>query len=99
MSERHFYVYRVTNKFHNVLYIGMTNELSRRTFEHKEKRGAKFPTRYNVDKLVYYELHYTAESAIKREKQLKNWHRPWKDNLVTTFSPTWDDLFSSIAQG
>jgi putative endonuclease len=99
MSERHFYVYMVTNTFHNVIYTGMTNDLSRRIFEHIEKRGAKFPSRYKLTKLVYYELHYTAESAIVREKKLKDWHRPWKDRLVTEFNPKWDDLFSLIAHG
>ena len=99
MSERHYYVYMITNKFHNVLYTGMTNDLSRRTWEHKEHRGSKFAKTYKTAKLVYYELHATAGAAIDREDQLKNWHRPWKDALVSGFNPKWDDLFESIAHG
>ncbi len=89
---KQFFVYILTNKTHNVLYIGMTNNLVRRIYEHKNKLVEGFTKRYNVTKLVYYEVTNDAESAILREKQLKNWHRDWKINLINQFNSEWKDL-------
>ena len=90
--NKQFYIYILTNKNNNVLYIGVTNGLSRRIFEHKNKLVDGFTKKYNVSKLVFYEIAHDARSAIKREKQLKNWHREWKINLITKYNPEWKDL-------
>ena len=84
---RQYYVYILTNRNNNVLYIGVTNNLVRRTYEHKNKLVEGFSKRYKLIKLVYYETTGSIESAIEREKQLKNWHRDWKINLINQFNP------------
>jgi len=89
---RQYYVYILTNRNNNVLYIGVTNNLVRRTYEHKNKLVEGFSKRYKLIKLVYYETTGSIESAIEREKQLKNWHRGWKINLINQLNPEWKDL-------
>ncbi len=89
---KNYFVYILTNKTNKILYIGVTNDLLKRVNEHKNKPVKGFTKKYNVDKLVYYEQTNSVESAIKREKQLKNWHRQWKINLINNFNPTWKDL-------
>ena len=89
---RQYYVYIITNRNNNVLYIGVTNNLVRRTYEHKNKLVEGFSKRYKLIKLVYYETTGSIESAIEREKQLKNWHRDWKINPINQFNPEWKDL-------
>jgi len=91
-QEKQYCVYILTNKTNKVLYIGVTNDLVRRMFEHKNKLVDGFTEKYNLTKLVYYETTTEVESAIQREKQLKNWHRDWKINLITQFNPEWKDL-------
>jgi putative endonuclease len=78
---KNFYVYILTNKFIS-LYIGVTNDLQRRLFEHKNKLVDGFTKKYNITELVYIEQFSNVEEAIRREKQLKNWHRQWKINLI-----------------
>lgn len=87
-----YFVYILTNKLDNVLYIGVTNNLERRMFEHRNKMINGFTKKYNLTKLVYYEETSDIHSAIEREKQLKNWHRDWKINLIDAFNPEWKDL-------
>jgi len=89
---RQYYVYILTNKTNKVLYIGVTNNLVRRIFEHKNKLAEGFTKKYNLSKLVYYEVTNDIYSALEREKQLKNWHRDWKINLINNFNPVWADL-------
>jgi len=91
-DDKQYYVYILTNKTNKVLYIGVTNDLVRRMFEHKNKIVEGFSKKYNLTKLVYYEATINVESAISREKQLKNWHRDWKMNLVNERNPDWRDL-------
>jgi putative endonuclease len=91
-KDKQYYVYILTNKSNKVLYIGVTNDLIRRIFEHKNKRIEGFTKKYNLVKLVYYEVTNEVEVAIRREKQLKNWHRDWKINLINQFNPDWKDL-------
>ena len=91
-DTRQYYVYILTNKNNKVLYIGVTNDLERRIFEHKNKLAEGFTKKYNLNKLIYYEVTQDANSAIEREKQLKNWHRDWKINLINSFNPDWKDL-------
>jgi putative endonuclease len=92
---RQYFVYILTNKYNTVLYIGVTNNLERRILEHKQKQIPGFTKKYNCTKLVYFEETNDVISAIAREKQLKNWHRDWKKNLISEFNPNWDDLASS----
>ncbi len=77
-GNRQYYVYIITNKSNKVLYVGVTNNLKRRMFEHKNKLAEGFSMKYNLNKLVYYEMTDDVQSALAREKQLKNWHREWK---------------------
>jgi putative endonuclease len=92
MKINEYFVYIVTNKSNTVLYIGVTNNLERRVFEHKNKMINGFTKKYNLTKLVYFEETSDVRSAIEREKQLKNWHRDWKIKLITNFNPEWKDL-------
>ena len=90
---KHFYVYIMTNRPRShVLYTGVTGNLSRRVFEHKNKLVPGFTARYNLTRLVYYELFYFAGAAIGREKQIKGWSRSKKITLITSLNPLWDDL-------
>jgi putative endonuclease len=91
-GQREYYVYILTNKSNQVLYIGVTNNLQRRIYEHKKGLIEGFSKRYNLKKLVYYEVAPSIREAIAREKQLKNWHRQWKINLITRSNPQWKDL-------
>ena len=87
-----FYIYILTNKYNKVIYTGVTNNLVRRMFEHRNRLVDGFSSKYNLTKLVYYESTEDVETAIKREKQLKNWHRDWKINLINRLNPEWRDL-------
>jgi putative endonuclease len=90
------YVYIITNKKEGTLYIGVTSNLVKRVYEHKQKFIDGFSKKYNLTNLVYYEQFDSIENAIKREKQLKNWKREWKLNIINQFNPIWKDLYSSI---
>jgi len=78
------------------LYVGVTNNLLKRVSLHRDGLGAKFTARYDVHRLVYYEVHEEIEQAIKREKQIKRWKRAWKVRLIEESNPNWDDLFSNL---
>jgi len=91
-GQREYYVYILTNKSNRVLYIGVTNNLQRRMYEHQRDLVEGFAKRYNLKKLVYYEVTSSIKEAIAREKQLKNWHRQWKINLINQSNPCWRDL-------
>ena len=94
-TEKAYYVYITTNITNNVLYIGVTNNLLRRIYEHKNGLVKGFSKKYKTNKLVYYEVTNDVNSAIAREKQLKNWHREWKMNLVRSKNPGFAELFIS----
>ena len=96
MEERQYYVYILTNKSNKVLYIEVTNNLERRIFEHKNKLVEGFTKKYNLNKLVYYEATNDIDGALEREKQLKNWHRDWKINLINSSNPNWKDLSDNL---
>ena len=85
-------VYILSNKINSTLYIGMTNDLKRRIFEHKNKLIHGFTEKYNVNKLVYFETVSDVKAAIQREKNLKKWNRSWKMELIKTNNPTFRDL-------
>ncbi|EKD84762.1 MAG: hypothetical protein ACD_38C00165G0019 [uncultured bacterium] len=93
---RYSYVYILTNEINTVLYIGVTDNLIKRIYQHKMKVVSGFTSKYNVNKLVYYEIYEDIIEAIKREKQLKNWHREWKINLIKRNNPDFNDLHDSL---
>ena len=82
----------MTNADNNVLYIGMTNNLERRVWEHKNGEGSEFTTKYKCVKLVYYEEYVNVKDAIRREKKLKDWKRDWKYNLIREENPDMKDI-------
>ncbi|MEX1199839.1 MAG: GIY-YIG nuclease family protein [Methylophaga sp.] len=91
-----YYVYILTNNSNNVLYIGVTNNLKRRVFEHKQHFIDGFTDKYNVEKLVYFEQTNDVYAAISREKQLKKWRREKKLKLIELQNPQWWDLYEDI---
>lgn len=91
--SKSYYVYIITNFTNTTLYIGVTNNLARRIYEHKNKLIKGFSSKYNLGKLVYYEETNDIKCALAREKQLKNWHRDWKMNLIKSKNPDFIDLF------
>ncbi len=93
-----YYVYILTNKPHGVLYIGVTGDLPKRVYEHKNKLVDGFTKKYNVDRLVYFESAGEIEAAITREKQIKKWYRKWKIDLIEQTNPEWIHLYESILQ-
>jgi putative endonuclease len=90
--EKQYYVYIMTNKNNSVLYTGITNDLMRRVYEHREKLVEGFTKKYNVGKLVYFEIFRDVESAILREKQIKGGSRAKKLDLISDFNKDWRDL-------
>ena len=90
------YIYIISNKTNSVLYIGVTSDLVKRIYQHREKTIEGFSLQYNLNKLVYYEVYDEIEEAIKREKQLKNWKRQWKEELILKMNPDFEDLYNSI---
>lgn len=93
---RDYYVYILASQANGTLYIGVTNNLVRRIYEHKNGLVKGFTKDHKVHSLVYYEITDSVEAAIVREKQLKNWHRDWKKNLIERENPLWKDLYSSL---
>ena len=92
-----YYVYILSNSNKNVIYTGVTNDLVRRVYEHKQHLDkTSFTSRYNVENLVYYELTTDIDSAITREKQIKGWNRKRKEKLIEAKNPNWDDLYQTI---
>ena len=92
-NENQYYVYILASKRNGTLYIGVTSNLIKRVYEHKKNLVDGFTKKYNIHKLVYYKITDDAESAIRREKQLKKWNRKWKINLIENSNPEWIDLY------
>ena len=92
MSMKDYYVYMISNKRNNVLYIGVTNNLERRIYEHKNKLIDGFSKKYNCNKLVWFEHTEDIRSAILKEKQMKKWKREIKDREINKINPEWRDL-------
>lgn len=98
LSEPHLaYVYILASARNGTLYVGVTSDLVKRVYEHKAKLVKGFTSRYNIDKLVWFEQSDSIESAITREKQLKEWKRAWKTELIEKSNPYWNDLYSGLA--
>lgn len=91
-----YYVYIMASKRNGTLYIGVTNNVARRAYEHKNGLLEGFTKKYKIDNLVYYESTENIESAIIREKQLKKWNRQWKINLIERDNPEWNDLYFEL---
>ncbi len=90
------YVYIVTNRPNGTLYIGVTSDLIKRVYEHKEKLADGFTEQYGLDKLVYFETYECMEDAIHREKCMKEWQRAWKIKRIVEQNPDWHDLYEEI---
>jgi putative endonuclease len=95
MKIHNYYTYILTNKTNTVLYTGVTNDLPRRCFEHKNKLVEGFTSKYNVDKLVYYELFDWIDLAIKREKQIKGYSKAKKIALIEKLNPNWINFYNN----
>ena len=94
--EKDFHVYIIASKRNGTLYIGVTSNLIKRVYQHKNNLLEGFTSKYAVHLLVYYEKHLSADSAIRREKRLKSWKRQWKLALIEKENPKWLDLYSEI---
>jgi putative endonuclease len=94
---RQFYVYILASRPGGTIYVGVTNNLVRRVYEHRNEFVAGFTKRYNIHQLVYFEVHSTALTAIQREKNMKHWPRSWKTRLIAQSNPTWRGLYEEIA--
>ncbi|MEM9250911.1 MAG: GIY-YIG nuclease family protein [Planctomycetota bacterium] len=94
--QRQFAVYMMSNRRHGTLYVGMTSNLKVRAFEHREGLVDGFTRRYGLHRLVWFETHPSAESAITREKLMKKWNRDWKIKLIEQGNSAWADLSSSL---
>lgn len=92
MLNKNYYIYILTNWDNTVIYVGVTNDLVRRLYEHKNKLYDGFTKKYNLNKLVYFELFFDINEAIKREKEIKKWRREKKNNLVESKNSEWRDL-------
>ena len=92
-----YYVYILANKMNTAIYTGVTNNLLRRVYEHRNHMSPdSYTKKYDITRLVYYEVTADVRSAIEREKQIKSWRRAKKNNLVETMNPKWEDLWESI---
>ena len=94
--QKQYYVYILASKRNGTLYTGMTSNLHKRIWQHKNKLIPGFTEKYKVTNLVYYEIHEDPIEAITREKQVKKWNRAWKMKLIETENPEWSDLFESL---
>jgi putative endonuclease len=91
-----YYVYILACRPGGALYIGVTNNLVKRVWEHKNNLAESFTKKYHIHTLIYFEQYATPQQAITREKQLKKWNRSWKANLIAKHNPTWEDLYETL---
>ena len=95
--EKRFAVYLLASRRNGTLYVGVTSDLVQRVWQHRTNAVEGFTARHDVHRLVWFELHESAESAIQREKRIKKWERDWKVRLIEAGNPYWNDLYASIA--
>ena len=93
---KQFYVYILASRPGGALYVGITSDLVRRVYEHKNALTKSHTARYRIDKLVYFEVFNTAYNALQREKNIKHWPRAWKTRTISASNPTWRDLYDEI---
>lgn len=96
--DRLYYVYILASRRNGTLYVGVTNDLSRRVWQHREGTGSRFTKKYGVTMLVWYEHFYRIDDAIACEKKLKRWRRAWKLARIEAFNPDWRDLYETWNQ-
>jgi len=97
-NMKKFYIYILCNKRNGTLYTGITSDLIKRIYEHRNKLVNGFTKKYHVHRLVWYEIHEVIESALSREKQIKKWKRKWKLELIEKHNPEWNDLYENICK-
>jgi putative endonuclease len=90
------WVYIMTNRPNGMLYIGVTNDIARRVYEHRTGIGSRFTSRYGLSRLAYFERHDDILAAIQREKNMKGWPRAWKARLISRINPEWRDLYDDL---
>lgn len=95
---KHYYIYIATNKINAVLYVGVTSNITRRGYEHKEKLVSGFTSKYNINKIVYYEIFNSPLEAITREKQIKGGSRKKKLDLIKSLNPEFKDLYEDLIE-
>jgi putative endonuclease len=95
---KQYYVYILASKKNGTLYLGVTSDLVKRIYQHKQSIIDSFTKKYNVHYLVYYEVYQDIEEAILREKQMKKWNRIWKIRRIEEMNPEWKDLYNEIVQ-
>ena len=93
---KQYYVYMMASERNGTLYVGITSDLVKRVYQHRTKSVKGFTEKYDVEKLVYYEVYDDPENAIRREKRLKKWNRQWKVDLIGKSNPDWHDLYEEI---
>jgi putative endonuclease len=98
MNDRHYYVYILSNKYHTVYYIGVTNNIVKRVFEHKHKLADSFTKKYNISELLYFEDYSDIKEALNREKQIKDYRRSKKLSLIEKLNPGYKDLYDEISR-
>ena len=91
-----YYTYILASKRNGTLYVGVTNDIARRVWEHRQGKGGYFTRKYGVHRLVYVEIHEDVTVAIQREKTIKDWDRKWKLAQIEKDNPDWDDLYESL---
>ena len=96
MNDENYYLYIIASKKNGTLYIGVTNDLVKRIYEHKQNAVNGFTKKYNVHTLVYYKVHRDIEETILKEKQMKKWNRKWKVRIIEEKNPEWKDLYDEI---
>jgi putative endonuclease len=96
MQENGGWIYFLTNRPNGTLYVGVTNDLTRRVWEHRNGTGDSFTRKYYLKRLVYFEHHDTIQAAIQRETTIERWPRQWKINLITKDNPAWNDLYGHM---
>jgi putative endonuclease len=96
MNDKHYYVYILCNKRNGTFYIGMTSDLIKRVWQHKNGAVEGFTKQYGLKTLVYFEQYKDVKDAILREKRIKKWNRQWKINLIEKNNPSWNDLYEKL---
>jgi putative endonuclease len=96
-TEHRYWVYILASKIGGTVYVGVTNDLVRRSYEHRSDIVAGFTKQHRVHRLVYFESHTDVKEAIRRQKRLKKWKRAWKIRLIEEHNPNWDDLYPKIS--
>jgi len=96
MGKKQYYVYILTKARNSTFYVGVTSDLKKRVWEHKNGVADGFTKKYSIKMLVYYEVFDDPEQAIRREKRLKKWNRAWKIKVIEEMNPNWDDLYENV---